>query len=102
MIKKIFITLGIITAITIPLIAMAITGDAHREDWSGGQPSVVDNSTTTCNNTATVRYDWSSGVPTEVIDSTATCASVASATITNPPTVQVQGQVNIQGQIIIQ
>jgi hypothetical protein len=61
----------------IPSMANAVTGQAHREDWSLGQPAIVADATTDCNDTATARFDWSGGQPTVVIDATATCTTVA-------------------------
>ncbi len=55
--------------------ALAITGDASRFAFSAGQPMIVDDTTSTCNNQATIRYDFTSRQPTGVFDSTATCAS---------------------------
>lgn len=70
----------ILVILSIPLGAIAL--DSARFDWSLGTPSVVDDSTTSCNNQATVRYDWTLGVPDSVYDSTATCAGGGGGTPT--------------------
>lgn len=61
----------------LPAQASAITGDAARFDFTSGQPSIVDNTTSTCNNQATIRYDFTAGQPAGVFDTTATCSAAA-------------------------
>jgi len=70
----------LIIVFLLPAQALAITGDAVRFDFSAGQPSIVDNTTSTCNNTATVMYAFSAGQPAQVFDSTATCTAEEPAT----------------------
>lgn len=53
--------------------------DAAKFDFSLGMPQVIDDSTTTCNNQATIRYDFSLGMPDEVFDATATCTIAGAA-----------------------
>lgn len=65
--------------------AFALTGDAARFDFTNGQPTTVDNTTSACTGQTTIRYDFTSGIPTGVFDTTATCtaAVVASAVVPN-------------------
>src|SRR3990172_12410072 len=49
--------------------------DSSRFDWTLGSADVVVDTTTTCNNQATIRYAWSLGQPHPVHDATATCNS---------------------------
>jgi len=58
--------------------------DSGRFDWSLGQPTIVDDTVTTCSGTATVRYDWSLGQPLPVFDSTATCAAATPTGASTP------------------
>ena len=78
--KKLLLILGLLG---LPFMAFAITGDSARFDFSNGQPTIVDDTTTTCNNTATIRYDFSNGQPTGVFDTTATCTTAATPTNAN-------------------
>lgn len=64
-----------IFALTV-LPVYAITGDNARFDFTNGQPTITDNTSSTCNNQAVVRYDFTNGQPTIVYDTTATCAAV--------------------------
>ena len=84
----------------LPLPALAITGPAHREDWSLGQPSVVADSTTSCTDTATARFDWVLGQPAVVIDSTANC-TLAAVAVTGKAKIEVNSQIFINGQVHI-
>lgn len=83
-----------------PFTGEAITGPAHREDWSLGQPSVVANATENCTDTATARFDWVLGQPAVVIDSTANCTAAGGAAA--DPKVIIRTQTFIRGQTIIQ
>lgn len=87
----------------IPTTALAITGDSSRFDFTNGQPAVVDDTTTTCDDTATIRYDFTSGVPTGVFDATANCVLAAQAPVVIP-TVQVfikEGSVVLKNGTVI-
>lgn len=53
--------------------------DSAGFDYANGVPSITDDTTTTCNNQATVAYEYANGVPSQVFDTTATC-NVAVAT----------------------
>lgn len=64
-----------------PSSAGAVSGDSAKFDFSAGQPTTVDDTTSTCNNTATIRYDFTSGQPTGVLDTTATCTAVVANTV---------------------
>jgi len=66
----------------LPSSAGAVSGDSARFDYSNGAPTTVDNSTSLCNNQATIRYDFTGGKPTPVLDTTATCTSNADASYT--------------------
>ena len=72
--RKILIIIGFLS---IPLLGLAITGDNARFDFTQGQPTIVDDTTSTCNNQATVRYDFTSGEPRGVYDTTATCTAIS-------------------------
>lgn len=63
----------------LPASAGAVTGGSARFDFTNGQPAVVDNQTSTCNNQTTVRYDFTWGTPSPVFDTTATCTAAAAA-----------------------
>jgi len=86
----------IIILAPLPLIAL----DAARFDWSWGNPAIVDDTSTTCNNQATVRYDWVWGEPVQVFDTTATCTAAAGGTPVTPRVI-VNGPLIIQGQVRI-
>lgn len=64
--------------------AQAVTGEQARFDWNLGTPSVVDDTTTTCDNQSVARFDWSLGQPGVVYDSTATCTSGGGGGPTEP------------------
>lgn len=66
--------------LTLPINALAITGDAARFDFQADMPAVVDDTTSTCNQTATVLYDFPIGIPGTTFDTTATCTAVVVAT----------------------
>lgn len=68
----------ILALILSPLTAVA-EGNEGRFDWSLGQPSIVEDATSPCTDTAKVRYDWSLGQPTQVFNATATCTAEAPA-----------------------
>lgn len=74
----------LIAILIVPTQALAITGDSARFDFSAGQPTIVDDSSSTCNNQATIRYDFVSGQPAQVFDSSATCTAVGGATPATP------------------
>lgn len=80
-------------ALLLPSSALAITGDAARFDFSAGQPTTVDDTTTTCNNQATVRYDFTAGMPAPMLDTTATCTAVST---TPSPTILIKGGSYVQ------
>lgn len=63
----------------LPSQALAITGDSAIFDFSKGAPIVADNTTSTCNDTATVRYDFSAGQSVPVFDTTANCTATPAA-----------------------
>lgn len=65
----------------LPSSAGAVTGGSARFDFTNGQPAVVDNQTSTCNNQTTVRYDFTLGTPSPVFDTTATCTAAAETQI---------------------
>ena len=73
------ILISIITLISLltPFFAFAITVEDVRFDFTNGQPTVVDDSTSACNDTAVARFDFTNGQPTVVFDSTANCTTAA-------------------------
>lgn len=73
----------VIAVFLFPFGAMAAAGDGNRTDFQAGVPAVVDDTTTACNNQATVRYDFQAGQVELVIDTTATCTAAVSATNAN-------------------
>ena len=77
--KKILLTLSIVSFSLLPTFALAITGDDTRFDWSLGQPAITADNTTTCNDTAQARFDWVLGQPAIVHDATANCTTAPSA-----------------------
>lgn len=68
--KKLFIIFGILA---LPLTVFSVTGENARFDWSLGQPTITDDTTNTCNDTAVARFDWVLGQAAIVHDSTANC-----------------------------
>lgn len=60
--------------------------DSSRFQWGDSKIGVVDDSTTTCDNQATVRYGWGMSKLRPVYDSTATC-SVAGGTPNSGPAI---------------
>ena len=83
----------------IPFVAFAVTGGSAKFDFTYGEPTIVDDQTSTCNDTATIRYDFVSGEPQGVLDATANCTS---ALVQNQPTLLVQGQIIINGSFNVQ
>ena len=69
----------IIIIILIPFNVGAVTGEDVRWDWSLGEPTITDDPTNACSDTAVARFDWSLGQPTVVFDTTATCAAAPAA-----------------------
>lgn len=99
--------LAIILALSVfalPFSAFATTGDSARFDFTQGVPTIVDNTTSTCNNMATVMYSFTQGVPTEVFDATATCTSSVTTPIAHQVLINNGARVIVTngGQVIIQ
>ena len=61
----------------LPLNAFAVLGQDDRFDFTNGQPAVVVDSSTACNDTENVRFDFTNGEPTVVYDPSANCTAVA-------------------------
>jgi len=70
--KKLLIILTIL-CLPSPLIA----ANNARFDFTQGAPTVMEDTTSTCTDTATVRYDFTNGDPTPVFDSTANCTAAS-------------------------
>ena len=49
--------------------------DSALYNWTNGQPTPMENPTSTCYSQSTVIYNWSQGQPTAMYDSTKTCDS---------------------------
>lgn len=90
--------LFLILAFILPFPAFAVTGDAARFDFANGAPTIIDDTTSACNNQATIRYDFADGQIAQVFDTTATCTS---ATQNGPPTLLIKGGSIIKGGIIV-
>ncbi len=65
----------------------ALTGDTVRFDFINGQPTTVDDTSTTCTGQTTIRYDFTNGMPTGVFDTTATCTAAAAGGTVNLQTI---------------
>ena len=72
--------LFIIALFLFPLTLFAVTGEDVRWDWSLGQPTITDDPTNACTDTAVARFDWVLGEPTVVFDATATCTAIVAPT----------------------
>lgn len=98
--KKILLIIAICFT---PVFALALTGDAARFDFTNGQPTIVDDSSTACKNETNLRYDFTNGQPTAVYDSTANLlnepCNFSFVSVTDVATVQAQGQIIINGQV---
>ena len=70
--KKLFI---IIAVFCIP--TSAIAENSAKFDFSNGAPAVMENATSVCTDTATVRYEFTSGTPSPVFDATANCTAAS-------------------------
>ena len=84
-----------------PFVAFAVTGEDTRFDWSLGTPTIVDDSTSTCNDTAVARFDWSLGQPTIVHDATANCTAAAAGVASSDALIIDRGELILQGELLL-
>jgi hypothetical protein len=82
-----------------PFIALAVTGENTRFDWSLGQPTIVDDSTSACTDTAVARFDWVLGQPAIVHDATANCTAAAGEQNAGSSSLFIRGNVFIKGNV---
>ena len=69
----------LILILLLPAPLLAITGNQTRFDWSLGQPTITDDATSACTDTAKARFDWVLGQPAIVHDATANCTAAVVA-----------------------
>lgn len=74
--KKLFIIIGILC---IPVSAIAENEAVF--DFSLGVPMVMEDATSVCTDTATVRYEFTYGTPSPVFDATANCTAAGGAVV---------------------
>ena len=85
-----------------PFATFAVTGENTRFDWSLGTPSIVDDSTSACNDTAVARFDWSLGQPTIVHDATANCTAAAAVGAASSDALIIdRGELILQGELLL-
>ncbi len=77
--KRLLYIFFIASLLFLPLQSGAVTGEDVRWDWSLGEPSITDDPTSACDDTAVARFDWVLGEPSVVFDATANCEAVAPA-----------------------